>query len=294
MQFLNNSTTLLIVLLSLTSCIGAKKSQSDYAVVVIDANGDNFKTNDKTFILFPDSNVNPKNQKFSSFNFSGWNHTANGSETEWTNLKLPSNNYDFNSNGKQNTSANNIHTLDMVLVKKIADWNHQHANGFECNILAQNYKFGEIKNLVFDLKINSAKTNIPNIKSLKNTYASYVNDTIVDALDNGKVDIGITIGDNTNLNGSIIIQLDQGKWSEKWVRVIIPINKLTFYQEINYKRTSKTLDDISNLVINRILVVGETKSGSVLRGNINPWNSNVPEIFKEMDLSFKKIAFQLK
>ena len=321
-EILKNPFYVIIIFLILSSCNGTRKSTSfysspnnfkakslkaterienfsdytDYTVSIIDSCGLNIAPDLKTFSLFADYDGKLQNQNLSSLNFSGWNHTLNGSDVEWKNLKLSTNNYNFNfnSNANINNSCNNVATLDMVLVKKISDWNRQHANGFECNILAQNYKFGKIKNLVFDLKINSAKTNIPSLERLKSIYGSYVNDIIVDSLDDGKVNIGITIGDNTNLNGSIIIQLDQIKLSEKWVRVIIPINKLTFYQEINYKRTSKTLEDLSNLVINRILIVAETKSGSVLRSNIKEWNSNVPETFKEMDLSFKKIEFQLK
>jgi hypothetical protein len=48
------------------------------------------------------------------------------------------------------------------------------------------------------------------------------------------------------------------------------------------------------VVIQRGLFVAETNSGAVLRGNINPWNTSVPETFKEVDLSFKKIEFELK
>ena len=69
---------------------------------------------------------------------------------------------------------------------------------------------------------------------------------------------------------------------------------MSFYQEINYNRTTKTLADLSNVVIQRMLIVGETKKGAVLRGDINPWTTSVPETFKEMDLSFKKIELQLK
>lgn len=261
---------------------------------MIDNCGVGISAANKTFAVFADYDSGVQNQSLSSLNFSGWNHATNGSSTEWTNLKLAGSNYNFNSNAKVNSSCNSVDTLDMLLVKKIADWDHQHSNGFERSILAYGYKFGDIENLVFDVKINSAKTSIPSVASIKTTYASYVNAATVDALEDGKVNIGITLGDSTNLNGAIIFQLDQTALSDQWVRVTIPMNKLSFYQEINYNRTPKTLADLSNVVIKRLLVVGETKSGAVLRGNINPWSTSVPETFKEMDLSFKKIELQLK
>lgn len=266
----------------------------NYSVAAIDNCGVSISAANKTFAIFADYDSGVQNQSLSSLNFSGWNHATNGSTTEWENLKLAGSNYNFSTNAKVNSSCNNVDTLDMLLVKKIADWDHQHANGFERNILAYGYKFGDITNLVFDVKINSAKTSIPGVATLKTTYASYVNAATVDTLEDGKVNIGITLHDGNNLNAAIIFQLDQTQLSDQWVRVTIPVEKLTFYQEINYNRTTKTLADLSNVVIKRLLVVGETKSGAVLRGNINPWSTSVPETFKEMDVSFKKIEFQLK
>ncbi len=272
----------------------AATAYANYSVAVIDNCGVGISAANKTFAIFADYDGGVQNQSLSSLSFSGWNHATNGSTTEWKNLKLAGSNYNFNNNAKVNNSCNGVDTLDMLLVKKIADWDHQHSNGFERSILAYGYKFGDIENLVFDVKINSAKTTVPSVASIKTTYASYVNAATVDALEDGKVNIGITLGDSTNLNGAIIFQIDQAALSDQWVRVTIPMSKLSFYQEINYNRTNKTLADLSNVVIKRLLVVGETKSGAVLRGNINPWSTSVPETFKEMDISFKKIEFQLK
>jgi signal peptidase I len=319
MQFQINPFFLFFVLLSLIACSGGKSvpkeaaansivpvssfgneivqkiaEYNDYTVASIINCGQNITPEVKTFSLFGCYDGELHNKSLSSLNFSGWNHTTNGSETEWTNLKLESSKYNFDNTTKVNNSCNNVQTLDIILVKKTADWNHQHSNGFEYNVLAQGYKFGDIKNLVFDLKINSAKTRIPSVEILKKTYANYVDESVVDAMEDGKVNIGITLNGSTNLNGSVIFQLDQTILSDKWVRVTIPISKLSFYQEINYNQTSKTLEDLKNVVINRMLIVGETKSGAVLRRNINPWNTNIPETFKEMDLSFKKIEIQLK
>ena len=306
MRFFTNTLNLLIVLLILNSCgVGKHKSEnneslqkpiynSDYSVAIIDNCGHKISIDDKTYSLFSGYDNTKENINLLNLNFSGWNHASNGSATEWGNLKLPSNDYDFNNIAKVNRSCNNFATLNMILVKKIADWNHQHANGFECNILAQGYKFGDIKNVVFDIKINSAKTNIPSVESLKKNYSRFVDESDIQAMDDGKVNIGITLCDNTNLNGTIIIQLDQLTMADQWVRVIIPMNKLLFYQEVNYKKTNKTLEDLKNMVINRILIVGETKNGTVLRAKIANWNTTVPETFKEMDLSFKKIELELK
>lgn len=275
----------------------AAVSYPGFSVAKIDNCGVGITAGTKTFNLFADYDGGVQNQSLSSLSFSGWNHSNNENKgrAEWAKLKVSNHAiYDFATSAKVNDSCNGVDTINIVLVKKIADWDFQHSNGFERNVLTHAYKFGDIENLVFDVKLNSVNTSIPSVESLKTTYASYVNGTTVDALEDGKVNIGITLGDTTNLNGAIIFQLDQTTLSDQWVRVTIPMNKLSFYQEINYNRTTKTLAELSNVLINRILIVGETKSGAVLRGNINPWSASVPETFKEIDLSFKKIEFQLK
>jgi hypothetical protein len=272
----------------------AAMSYNNYTVAEIENCGLNISAANKTFAFFADYDGGVQNQSLSSLNFSGWNHATNGVASEWTNLKNSGATYNYSASAKVNDSCNGTDTMNMVLVKKIADWDHQHANGFERNILAHGYKFGDIESLILDLKINSAKTSIPTVAAIKTTYASYVNATTVDALENGKVNIGITLHDGGSLNAAIIIELDQTALADKWVRVTIPMKNLTFYSESNYVRTNKTLAELSNVVIQRGLFVAETNSGAVLRGNINPWSTSVPETFKEVDLSFKKIEFELK
>jgi hypothetical protein len=267
-----------------------------YTLAKINNCGTNISAPAKSFAIFADYDGGVQNQSLSSLNFSGWNHSTNenSARAEWKRLSQSGATYNFSTTAKVNDACNGVDTINMVLVKKIADWDMQHSNGFERNFISYGYKFGDVENLVFDIKINSAKTSIPSVASLKTTYANYVNGTTVDALEDGKVNVGITLHDGNNLNGAIIFQLDQTALSDQWVRVTIPMSKLSFYQEINYNRTNKSLADLSNVVIKRMLVVAETKSGAVLRGNINSWSTSVPEIFKEMDLSFKKIELQLK
>ena len=254
---------------------------------------------DKGFVVLGDYDAGAQNQTL--LNFSGWNHTTNGSATEWKNLKLAGSNYDFSSSGKVNSGCNSVDTLDIVLVKKIADWDHQHSNGFERNILPFALMFGDIENVVLDLKINSAKTSLPSLDSLKTTYASNVSSETIDGLESSKVNIGMVIYDGKEepiLDAKRIIQLDQSTLADKWIRVTIPMKDLTFCSNSNYNCTPKTLADLSNKLIAGIQFVGETKTGLVLRNHIKEADWNIanppPETFKEMDVSFKKIEFQLK
>jgi hypothetical protein len=251
---------------------------------------------DDFYPLFTDYYTDIHNQALP--NFSGWNHTTTVNGAEWANLKHSPDTYKFSSTAAVNEDCNSVDTLNMVFVKKIADWDRQHANGFEKTIISDGKKFGDIENLIVDLKINSAKTSIPTVTSLKDIYVpTYVNEATIDALESGKVNIGITIydsGTDTVLSASRIIELNQATLADKWIRITIPMADLKFCSTEEYTCTSKTLADISSTVIKGIRFVAETKSGAVLRNSISTWSSTTPETFKEVDVSFKKIEFQLK
>lgn len=276
----------------------AATNYTGYSVAEIEHCGMNISAAEKTFAIFADYDGNTQNQSLSSLSISGWNHTTNGNASEWVNLKNAGSTYNFSTSAKVNEGCNNADTLNMVLVKKIADWDRQHANGFERNILAHGYKFGDIENLVLDVKINSAKTAIPTVAALKSTYSSIgVDDSTIETLESGKVNIGIVIFDgkaDTVLSATRIIELDQALFADKWIRVTIPLKDLKFCSTTNYNCTVKTPADLGNTVIAGIQFVAETKSGLVLRNHIKSWSNTTPETFKEMDLSFKKIEFQLK
>ncbi|MDR7091892.1 hypothetical protein [Cellvibrio fibrivorans] len=288
-----------------SSVAGTESTQTatvyaNYSVAAIDNCGVGIGAANKTFAIFADYDSGVQNQSLSSLNFSGWNHATNGSTTEWTNLKLAGSNYNFNNNAKVNSSCNSVDTLDMLLVKKINDWDHQHSNGFERNILAYGYKFGDIESLTVDVKINNAKTSIPSVASLKTIYTSYLDPKKPDAVENledGKVNIGIVIYDGKTAStwmAKKIIQLDQSALGDKWIRVTIPMSGMKHCLEANYNCADRPFSELSSKTIAGIQFVGETKSGAVLRGDISSWSTSIPETFKEADLSFKKIEFQLK
>ena len=277
----------------------AATAYPNYSVAMIDNCGVGISAANKTFAIFADYDSGVQNQSLSSLNFSGWNHSTNenAGRPEWKLLANTGATYNFSTNAKLNESCNSVDTINIVLAKKIADWDLQHMNGLERNILSYGYKFGDINSLVVDLKLNSAKTKIPSLTTLKATYSSYVSETEIEKLDEGKANVDITFHDGGNLWGKINIQLNQDNAKDQWVRVTVPVDKINFYEQIGYNTpTPKTLAQMSSVVIKRMLVVGEVKNGSVLRGPIGEakWSSSVPESFKEMDLSFKKIELQLK
>ena len=275
--------------ISPSESVTLKANYAPFSLYAINNCGVNISSPNKGLNLIGDYNTSTQNEIFP--NLTGWNHATNGSTTEWKNLSRTGSTYDFTNKGKSDASCNHVDTLTMILVKKYADWDHQHANGFESHFTSAGATFGQVDTLVMDLKVNAARTLIPTLSLLKTTYSSYTSEATISNVDNAKVNIGITLYDGTSLKADAIIELDQQLLADQWLRVELKMRDMHFYSEVNYVRTEKTFDDIKSAVINGLLVVGETKTGSVLRGNMASWSSAVPETFKEMDISVKKIEF---
>jgi len=276
---------------------------TNYSVATIDNCGQGIVLGTKTFKLFADYDGGVQNESLSSLSIYNWNHTGTTNSTpipnEWVNLTHAPSVYNIPNNASVNSSCNGVDTLNVVLVKKIANWHRQHSNGFGQTITPFGQKFGNIKELVLDLKVNSAKTKTHTPTELKSIYSSYLsNVSVIDTIDAGKVNLGITFETSNNLRAATVIEIDQSIYADQWVRVTIPMSNLYYYEDVNYVSTDRNAALFADLVINNIVVVGETRNKAVLRSQITGWVDGTltppPEHFKEMDLSFKKIEFQLK
>jgi len=168
-------------------------SVNGYTIAKIDNCGQGISAGKNTFAIFADYDGAAQNQSLARLGFSGWNHSANenAGRPEWARLQHKGANYDFSGIAEVNDSCNRLGTINMVLVKKVADWTMQHMNGFERDLSAQGYTFGDLASVVVDVKINREKTSIPSLADLKSTYAPYLNAAAVAALDDGKVNIGL-------------------------------------------------------------------------------------------------------
>jgi hypothetical protein len=253
-----------------------------------------------SFSMFADYDATTQNQTPS--NLSGWNHI--NSTATWANVaKVPSA-YNFPSTAVADAGCNNVDTFSMILVKKIANWDQQHGNGFErSNILSAGITFSEVKSITVDLKINSANTIIPTVAALKAIYVpTYVAADKIDSLENGKVYLDITfyeknVSNENDFRAKINFEIDQETMKDKWLRVTIPASALYYYSENNYNRTTKPASDLAAVVIKGAIVVAETKRGNTLRNDISSaaWDAATPpETFKEVDVSFKKIELNLE
>lgn len=276
-------------------------SYTGYTLAKIENCGMNISAPEKSFAIFADYDGGVQNQNLVALGFYNWNHvgTVNSKPipNEWDNITLSAASYNIPANAATNNSCNNVDSVNAILVKKIANWDRQHSNGFGRSFTSFGQKFGNVENLVLDLKINSAKTKTHTPAELKTVYNSYLSNTsVIDTIEAGKVNLGLTFETSNNLRAAITIEIDQLLYADQWVRVTIPASSLRYYEEVNYVQTTRDASLFSNLVINNLLIVAETRTNAVLRGSISGWNENAPppERFKEVDVSFKKIELQLK
>ncbi len=123
----------------------------------------------------------------------GWSHVKNSAE--FKGLHLPVDNYGIAAtNSQPDKSCQGANTYQAVLVKKYADWDRQHSNGIEPQFLSEKITFGKVDSIVFEVKVNSAKTFIPDPAKIKALYGSYIkSDEELNAWDAGKVNFAITL-----------------------------------------------------------------------------------------------------
>jgi hypothetical protein len=228
--------------------------------------------------------------------WNAWTNT-NGTPSAWVNTQFASNlsTYSVPSSGKANSSCNNVDTADMLLVKKYADWDQQHANGFD-TLSMKNMTFGKVAFIVMDIKVNSARTSLLTQDALVAKYSSYTSEANLRAYDKGYVNLGFTlIGQDTSLTAFDIIEINQNMFKDQWIRVKIDMSKVKYCSTANYYCTTKTQTELANTSFTKFTVVAETGAGGTLRNITNPtWSTSTPEAFKELDISIKKLEFIYK
>ncbi|MES2824315.1 MAG: hypothetical protein V4732_11985 [Pseudomonadota bacterium] len=270
----------------------------DVAEIVNCGSGITLPASTSSFSMFADYDVTTQN--LAPANLTGWNHI--NSTATWANVSKVPSTYNFPSTTVTDAGCNNVDTFKMILVKKIANWDQQHGNGFErSNMFSEGITFGKVKSITVDLKINSTNTIIPTVDALKAKYVpAYVTADKIDSLENGKVYLDITLyqknlSSEADFRAKINFEIDQATMSDKWLRVTIPASALYYYSENNYTRTDSTADALASISIKGAIVVAETKRGNTLRNDIQgAWVGTTPETFKEVDVSFKKIELNLE
>lgn len=200
-------------------------------------------------------------------------------------------------------------TMRAVLVKKLGDFNAQHPNGFEANIINENKTFSDPLAIVLTLKVNSELTRLPSTADIQMNFPS-LTPTEVQNLDQSQAVFSVSLlsprSEGDRSEGSIdavaerYIRIDSINF-DRWITVRIPVNAMVFYETDRFSKEVNSRDALSSINIDTLQILAETLGdrntdadfatfGHVVRNF--PSRGFTPELFKEIDLTIKRIAIE--
>ncbi|WP_203653683.1 hypothetical protein [Demequina activiva] len=233
------------------------------------------------------------------YRIGGWNH-LNGVGT-FASARLAPTEYAISAQAfVEQPDCDGQRALETVLVKKTYDWDRQHANGMEASFPAESLTFGEVSDIVLELRVDAATTAIPSASDLAAAYGDVLDEKQLGELDAQQINLELTLyGDGAGagaqtMNAGIIVAVDPAEFADGWVRVAVPREDLTFYTETDYVRTEVAPDAHATLLVEGLRINPETATGATVRrlvtgvgGEFDP--AAKPELLKEMGLTFALI-----
>lgn len=225
-------------------------------------------------------------------NFSaGWNHIANPEKAgDFIDLQKPFDAYNINGDKLQkDNSCDGEQTYRTVLVKKFHTWENTHSNGLQTGLEA--IPTGAIKSLVIELKVNSAGSVIPSRQQIANTFP-WLTPAQVRNLDKGVANIDLVLSSGT-ARANKILSIDQSKYADKWLRITVPMERMNYYDEVNYVRTPSRYDAVKNLAYTNLTITAESHNRKTVQ-SLTGGAAGTNPLFKEVDLSIHRIYYVRK
>lgn len=233
----------------------------------------------------------------------GWNHIASKSPgSEFEGVQLNPERYDFNRDYYQaNADCSGLRTYNTVLVKKLADWDHQHANGLERRVYDDRLGVENLGVVSLELKVHRVDSNLPTMKEIGQNYGQYLSQSELLELDRGEINFAVTLyeaGANNqlypSLNATKFIRLPV-EFMDQWLRIEIPVDSFDFYMEENYIPTPVNEADYADYTFIGLRLNPENHTGDVLRNFLDgELPQDAKELFKEYHLSLKRITLSVK
>lgn len=219
----------------------------------------------------------------------GWSHTSPAE----TSLALEHTRYGLRRSAfLPDPTCADRSTLEIVLVKRLVDWDRQHVNGLEATWPTRSVRFSDVTDVTLVLRLLPGLSSIPGPEALAEHFAGVLEPEQVHELDGGKVNLELTLfGEPANaerpfLNAGTIIEIDPDAHPDGWVRVTVPLEAFEAYTEVAYQRSPSSLEEHPGLFVRGLRVNPESASGRTLRhvqlDDFEP--GATPELFKEMAL----------
>lgn len=188
-----------------------------------------------------------------------------------------------------------------VLVRKMSNWDQQHANGIEPVFFDRPIRVDDLDSVTLLIKFNSADSRVPTRGELHEHFGAYFTAEQIDGLDTGLACLGLTfMGDGyidegtESLHAQFFLTLDPGAAFDRWLSVTIPMSAFSY----GFEKREGTRPAPQNKVRDRELIGfrinPETTSGIASRNYLGAaWDDSVPELYKEVSISLARIEAQL-
>ena len=221
----------------------------------------------------------------------GWSHINDAKKAlDFNGLKQPLGTYAISSdNLRTDASCNGEKTYNTILVKKLHTWNNTHANGLETSV--DGVPVSQIESLVVELKLNSARSVIPSQKQIRSAYPRLTQRQLRN-LDKGLANIDLVFSSG-ELRSNKVLTIDPVKYADQWIRITIPMEKMNYYREVDYKRTYTTYQAAKNHRYTGLIINAESQSRKTVQHLMDGKAGAVP-LFKELDVSIRRIDYVLK
>ncbi|MBL4671418.1 MAG: hypothetical protein JKX81_04090 [Arenicella sp.] len=229
----------------------------------------------------------------------GWSHIVKAKPNgEFASLTLDDSDYLISrDNYLSDESCGGEKVQSVVLVMKLSDWTRQHSSGIEAVFDNRDITFGAISHVLMDIRVNSTDTDILNQHALNDRYKSYLTPEQFQQFDQGKVNLGINLyqqGDldpsTEALNLELFVEIDQALYIDQWVRVLMPLSEFHADTDKAPRGDIRERRDFHQIKVNGLRINPENSQGKQLRNLLgSDWSAEIPETFKQMSISLRRI-----
>jgi len=192
--------------------------------------------------------------------------------------------------------------VPVILVKKLGNWDHQHANGLEG--LWGGLTYDELAAIVVDVKLDTKATQIPSAAELKHRFGQWLNDDDLAALDGQKAILRVTVtGPSQVWSAETWLVIDPKTQGDRWLRFEIPIGDFVHFRGEPWNQKPLDPAELAGARVGHIRIEPESMGsvrerwGNVVR-NFHPelWDKGTPppETVKEIGLKFSAVYAKLK
>lgn len=211
-----------------------------------------------------------------------WNHINNELE-EWEGLKKERNAYAISAESVENIlDTTTFATFDAVLVKKYADWHHQHANGFVLAPSKTSYLQPDKDFLVVEMFLDITKSSIAKKAELFETYLLTKNQQ--KEWDRGLANLGLQFFFDNKITASFVLAIPSNYYN-KWIRIEIPLQDFRFLDA-----NKNTFFSTEPMQIAALNLTAETNNGLVYRNYTKElFTTTSFNLFKELAVKLKRV-----